>query len=366
MTNCFFIPRVGKDYESGFQGIRTLILGSHFYCPYADCPHLHKECASSSSIRNMDTACPCYIDKEDQEYYRLSNSDEIEVESYLEGFPYPAFDAFTSLLLKKRDYLTEAEKRRFWDQVAFTNYIQHYWPNGYTPSYADNKELFDTDYEAFREVLLQLKPQVVYVWHEAIKDCLRAHDDLRFIGMTNMPIISTYLFVYNGAEPSLSSQQLNSLVLQYGIMSEEVTVEWLQKLLCDSFRVSARNVFEVKTIYVEDRNQVLQRRNGEADIKNFATFLKRCVGQGLLVREGDRLAFAPSLARWHKEIFLKRVKDYFALPKKGANAAFGRMFDYLSGHYQITNKKDDEIVKQMNALFNKVKFIVKLKEPGGK
>ena len=43
----------------------------------------------------MDAACPCYVGKEDQNYYKLSNSDTIEVDSYLEGFPYPSFDAFT-------------------------------------------------------------------------------------------------------------------------------------------------------------------------------------------------------------------------------------------------------------------------------
>lgn len=313
----------------------------------------------------MDRACPYYINKEDPEYYRLSNSDEIEVESYLEGFPYPAFDAFTSLLLKKRDYLTEDEKRHFWDQVAFTNYIQHYWPDGYTPAYADNKELFDTDYEAFREVLLQLKPQVVYVWHEAIKDCLRAHGDLRFIGMTNMPIISTYLFVYDGAEPPLSSVCLRELTAQYGIASEEVSTEWLRKLLLDSFGVSTGNVFGVRTLYVEDRKEVLQNRKGVAGIRDFVTLLKRCVGQGLLVRDGSRLAFAPELTRRHREIFLKLIKEYFAVPKKGTNAALARMFGYNPGHYQITEKEDDEIVKSMKSLFGQVRRIVKLKEPGG-
>lgn len=30
MKKYFFTPRVGKDYEKGFHGIKTLILGSHF------------------------------------------------------------------------------------------------------------------------------------------------------------------------------------------------------------------------------------------------------------------------------------------------------------------------------------------------
>ncbi len=50
MKKYFFTPRVGKDYEKGFHGIKTLILGSHFYCPYTDCSHLKEECASSNTI----------------------------------------------------------------------------------------------------------------------------------------------------------------------------------------------------------------------------------------------------------------------------------------------------------------------------
>lgn len=61
----------------------------------------------------MDAACPCYVGKEDQNYYKLSNSDTIEVDSYLEGFPYPSFDAFTYLMLNKRDYLSEDENFSF-------------------------------------------------------------------------------------------------------------------------------------------------------------------------------------------------------------------------------------------------------------
>ena len=30
---CFFKPRIGKYYNKGFRGYKTLVLGSHFYCP---------------------------------------------------------------------------------------------------------------------------------------------------------------------------------------------------------------------------------------------------------------------------------------------------------------------------------------------
>ena len=184
----------------------------------------------------MDAACPCYVGKEDQNYYKLSNSDTIEVDSYLEGFPYPSFDAFTYLMLNKRDYLSEDEKLLFWDQIAFTNYIQHYWPNGYTPPYEDNESLFDADYEAFKEVLTELRPQIVIVWNKAIKDCLLSNGDLQFVGMINIPIISTYMFIYEGAEPELSPKQLEKLKKEYNIISEKIETKWRRELLIELFR----------------------------------------------------------------------------------------------------------------------------------
>ena len=105
MQKYFFKPRVGQNYWKGIGGLRVLIAGSHFRCPYSNCVHLKKECASSSTIFEMDQKCPCYLDKEDQEYYRLSNSDTIEVNSYLEGFSYQAFSAFT--------YLTQCQQLGF-------------------------------------------------------------------------------------------------------------------------------------------------------------------------------------------------------------------------------------------------------------
>ena len=33
----FFRPRVGKDYQDGFMGLRTLVLGAYHYCWYDKC-----------------------------------------------------------------------------------------------------------------------------------------------------------------------------------------------------------------------------------------------------------------------------------------------------------------------------------------
>lgn len=348
----FFTPRVGKDYEKGFHGIKTLILGSHFYCPYTDCSHLKEECASSNTIWSMDAACPCYVGKEDQNYYKLSNSDTIEVDSYLEGFPYPSFDAFTYLMLNKRDYLSEDEKLLFWDQIAFTNYIQHYWPNGYTPPYEDNESLFDADYEAFKEVLTELRPQIVIVWNKAIKDCLLSNGDLQFVGMINIPIISTYMFIYEGAEPELSPKQLEKLKKEYNIISEKIETKWLRELLIESFNdPHAVEAFRQKIEYVK----CIQGGRSDSNIDNIVTLLKRCATQKLIIRMGNKLNFGPGLSRVHKEIFLKLIKESFDAPLKGTNEAFSKMFDYKFGHCKIPDNANDNKIKLMKSIFSMVK-----------
>lgn len=352
MKKYFFTPRVGKDYEKGFHGIKTLILGSHFYCPYTDCSHLKEECASSNTIWSMDAACPCYVGKEDQNYYKLSNSDTIEVDSYLEGFPYPSLDAFTYLMLNKRDYLSEDEKLLFWDQVAFTNYIQHYWPNGYTPPYEDNESLFDADYEAFKEVLTELRPQIVIVWNKAIKDCLLSNGELQFVGMINIPIISTYMFIYEGAEPELSPKQLERLKKEYNIISEKIETKWLRELLIESFNdPHAVEAFRQKIEYVK----CIQGGRSDSNIDNIVTLLKRCATQKLIIRMGNKLNFGPGLSRVHKEIFLKLIKESFDAPLKGTNEAFSKMFDYKFGHCKIPDNANDNKIKLMKSIFSMVK-----------
>lgn len=355
MKKYFFIPKKGANYESGLNGIKTLVLGSHFYCPYADCPHLKEACASSSSIRTMDDACPCYTNKGDRDYYKLSNSNEIEIESYLEGFPYPSYDAFTYLMLDKRDHLTEQEKRDFWEQVAFTNYIQHYWPDGYTPPYNGNEPLFDADYEAFKEVLDELKPQIVIVWNEAIRDCLQEHNELQYIGMMNMPIISAYLFACYGAEQRSNPKLMKTLLQQYTFVSEKLNAAWLKALLVRSFNdPHAVDKFQIKTVYEHSVTTNPTQERGYSSIKDIVTLLKQCATRKLIVRKGNRLDFSPGFSRMHKEIFMELIKEHFDVPSR-INIGLTKMFGYEPGHYQISKHADDDKIKKMKSVFDRVK-----------
>lgn len=120
MSRYFFHPRIGKHYEKGFRGYRTLVLGAFFYCPIKSCNH-RAECLQDS--RPLDRQCPCYTDRAEQDYYYLANSCNIEIDSYLEDCPYPTFSMFTKYMTGRNDHLPKPVKYRFWEHVAFYNYF---------------------------------------------------------------------------------------------------------------------------------------------------------------------------------------------------------------------------------------------------
>ena len=198
MSRYFFHPRIGKHYEKGFRGYRTLVLGAFFYCPIKSCNH-RAECLQDS--RPLDRQCPCYTDRAEQDYYYLANSCNIEIDSYLEDCPYPTFSMFTKYMTGRNDHLPKPVKYRFWEHVAFYNYVQHYLPDGNAPRYEESREMLDADWPALQDVLDELRPEIIYVWNESIKDTIIANNhtlstQLTFLGQTDMQGLTTYRFLY--------------------------------------------------------------------------------------------------------------------------------------------------------------------------
>ena len=198
MSRYFFHPRIGKHYEKGFRGYRTLVLGAFFYCPIKNCNH-RAECLQDS--RPLDRQCPCYTDRAEQDYYYLANSCNIEIDSYLEDCPYPTFSMFTKYMTGRNDHLPKPVKYRFWEHVAFYNYVQHYLPDGNAPRYEESREMLDADWPALQDVLDELRPEIIYVWNESIKDTIIANNhtlstQLTFLGQTDMQGLTTYRFLY--------------------------------------------------------------------------------------------------------------------------------------------------------------------------
>ena len=169
---CFFSPRVIPErYSRGWEGYRTLVLGVFHVCTIEDCP-LRAEYLADSS--RFDSLCPQYEGMGD--YYRLSNSNEIEVESYLEGeVNYPTYSSITKYLLRTNRHVAQVPRRELWDSVAYTNFLQNFRGEYDTLSYAETPELFDSQLPAFKTVLSELRPEVIYVIDTAVADCLRAN-----------------------------------------------------------------------------------------------------------------------------------------------------------------------------------------------
>ena len=202
----FFKPYIGSNYNDGFLGGKTLVVGAHHYCPF-ECNY-KAECMVDSSP--FDRCCPAFVrniekfGEDFKDYYTLSNDNAVEIDSYIDGAPYPAYSAFTKYMLGIPDYLTKEQKKEFWDSVAFHQYTQHYLPDGFTPSYQDEKELFDKDYPVFADTINKLKPEVVFVWNPAVRDCILAHEEktdtplLIYKGKTDMQALSVYVFVGRG------------------------------------------------------------------------------------------------------------------------------------------------------------------------
>lgn len=209
----FFIPRVIRDqYNRGWAGYRTLVLGVFHVCTKTDCP-VRENCLKDSS--KYDALCPVYEGKDD--YYRLSNSNEIELESYLEGeMKYPTYSSITKYLWNTNRHLPEEKKRKLWERIAFTNFLQNYRGDyDYLTYDKTHKELFDSQIPAFKAVLDELQPEVIYVADTAVSDCLRAHIEefpgMEFIDEDKGWTLPIFRFTYKVGPKAAPDEILRSL-----------------------------------------------------------------------------------------------------------------------------------------------------------
>lgn len=202
----FFRPRVGLDYEKGFRGYRTLVVGAYHYCWEAVAARFgcncYDACVRKGLCREYDTLCPCYADKSDKEYYRLSNSNVIEIDAYVEGENCPAYNGFTKYMTGECNHIASEDRDAFWESVAFYNYLQYLLPESRKLGYKDDKQVFDRDFPSFAQVLEELAPEVVYVWTPAVKDAIEANRNrlsggkLVFAGKADCQAMTVSKYIY--------------------------------------------------------------------------------------------------------------------------------------------------------------------------
>lgn len=166
-------PFVGKDYEKGFlnSGKKVLILGhSHYDADSAGCP-----CHHSFTIDMMDG----FLSGEDGAFYK-------------------GFTSQTKALMNRE--ISVDDREYVWNQVAFYNFIQF---NLEAPGVKETDEQFNDSIPAFKEVLEELKPDVIIgamvssidfmvLGKRMEKKCLLPMV-IRFIPVGFLPVVKTRL-----------------------------------------------------------------------------------------------------------------------------------------------------------------------------
>lgn len=245
-SNIFFKPRYDKEkYEKGYKGYRTLILGVFHVCR-TECK-FREDCFKNTA--KYDKECPEYKDRD--EYYALSNSNEIEVESYLEQVhSHYSYGYITKYFYKTNKSVSEELKREFWDSVAFTNFLQNMHMSYQTLEYKKNKKMFNNNIPAFMTLLDELQPEVIYVIDKAVKDCLYANNisGLEYVDCYEDWQVPVYRFTYklnSKAEPQDILKEI-----EFKLTEENEKVEGNSyKIFLDKI-----NAINDMTFSVKDRN----------------------------------------------------------------------------------------------------------------
>lgn len=161
----FFRPYVGEKYETGINGKKILVVGASFYCTTIDCPFF-ADCTDvvKKDSSKYDKICHDYINKN----LLLSEEPWHEI-----GNGYRTYKIFANFISQ---YIDEDDYKEIWNHLAFTNYVQFILPTKDTyKSY-----LSERDFNAFIEVLTELKPDIVISWGVVCLDEIRTNNPYVF------------------------------------------------------------------------------------------------------------------------------------------------------------------------------------------
>lgn len=324
----FFEPWIGDGYEEGFYGLKTLAVGVCHFCT-EDCPHT-AVCRNPDSIWEKDQDCPFYASREDKAYYRLSNSNIIEITSFIDrDASYPSYKIFTYYMLKCAGDLGSEKRASLWNRIAFTNYLQFYHND--TEMTPKDAATYDAAYPTFRTLIDRLTPDVVYVWSKDIKECFKRNNDrLRYVGKADLEY-GLELYVFKRDTSRLGGSQIAKLRYRLGIKSEKHKERWYKKLLKTHLGASIDT----------DKKRL-------DTIKNLANDLYELANAGIIGAAEDHLYFRNS----ETGVWTSRLKGVFLAKIKMKYPCFGRHFN--TGMKAIfkdevnldTNKRDTSNIKE--------------------
>lgn len=149
IENANFQPWVGKNYEKGINGNKILVLGESHYC--LNERSAGGRCEKGCSKCNMNEQC-----------HNMTNEVLTDFKDNFSWFGTKylrCFYIFSRLIIGRA--LSVDESKRFWDNVIFYNYLQY---SQVAPQQPINQNYWSPSEEAFKELILKCRPNLVLVW----------------------------------------------------------------------------------------------------------------------------------------------------------------------------------------------------------
>lgn len=273
-----FNPRITEEWKEG----GTLVVGINHWCSQEGCEH-YEDCVVNCNSKEYDKNCDWAVSEVDGTVqYDLRYTTYEAFNCYFEHFPgYECFKEFLLYITGTQDCMEPDEQRKYWNHLAFYNYIQHFTKMSltHTSMYGVEEALSkkeDDDFKAFWDVLHDLKPKLVIVWHKDIKNLLLRKikegkmpigRSLLLIDDLGIPTKSMFRFVYN----EKNSQKTDTAIIQftktfeqkYGRIGELSTEQVVLKLL-------RLNMFKTE----EDLALLTQLSVLSDDLKNMLDFVE--------------------------------------------------------------------------------------------
>lgn len=273
-----FNPRITEEWKEG----GTLVVGINHWCIQKGCEY-YEDCVLNSNSKKYDKLCRWAVSEvDDSTPYDLRYTTYEAFNCYFGDFlGYESFKEFLLYITGTQDCMEPDEQRKYWNHLAFYNYIQHFTKMSltHTSMYGVEEALSkkeDDDFKAFLDVLHDLKPKLVIVWHKDIKNLLLRKikegkmpigRSLLLIDDLGIPTKSMFRFVYN----EKNSQKTDTAIIQftktfeqkYGRIGELSTEQVVLKLL-------RLNMFKTE----EDLALLTQLSVLSDDLKNMLDFVE--------------------------------------------------------------------------------------------
>ena len=245
-TKYLFNPRITEEWREG----GTLVVGINHWCKQEMCEH-YADCVLNSNSRKYDKLCQWAVSEvDDTTGYDLRYTTYEAFNCYLSGFKgYRGFKEFLLYITGTQDCMEPEEQKRCWNNLAFYNYIQHFTKMSltHTSMYGVKEALAvkeDEDFCAFLDVLHDLKPKLVIVWHKETKNLLLrkikegkipAGRSLQLVDDLGIPTRSMFRFVYQEKDSQTSEasvkQLINTMEQKYGRLAGLSTEQIVLRLL---------------------------------------------------------------------------------------------------------------------------------------